>query len=865
MVHEIIVGRRSDDFKKYGKAATGYIGKNLIGRGEDTYFANKVMIDLLRPHLILICGKRGSGKCVEENTLITLDDGSQIPIKDLRNEDNKKIYGLNNKLKISPVHRTEFFERNVDLLYHVILRSGRSIKLTPEHPLLTINGWRETKELTTGSRIATSRKIKTFGNKIMKDFEIKLLAYLIAEGHLSNSFVLFSNEDQDIIKDFSTCVNNFDNNLKIEEHSKFGCFRVSKARRKADSSAIKRDELGRFSKGSKVPQLKSSLRIWLERFGLYGKLSKDKFVPQEIFQLPKYQLSLFLNRLFSCDGSIYKHKSNHGYSWEISFASSSENLIRQVQHLLLRFEILSSIREKNAKLNNKQFLNFELTINGLNVIKFINEIGFFSKKEERQKEALRESVQLLRNPNLDAVPKEIWSVYRPQNWAFVGRELGYSIPKGLRSSINYSPSREKLKLIARADRNSQMYLLATSDIFWDEIVDIKELHGNFKVCDLTVPEFHNFVANDIIVHNSYSGGILMEEMALLEDQFRNNLTSVIIDTMGIYWSMKTPNEEQIVLLDQWKLKPKGLEDRVKVFVPYSQKKEFLDADIPVDFGISVPPHEFSPEEWSLAFQLPGTNPIALGLQKTINRLKERNERFSIDDLISDVKDDRSLDTHVKSALDNMLDVADKWGVFGEEGVKMDEVMKPGRVNVFDVSKLRESEAWSVRNLLVALVSRKIYESRVTARKQEELVKMGAIEMKERFPMVWLFIDEAHNFCPSDTMTVSSGPILTIVKQGREPGISLVPMTQMPNKIHQDVVSQADMVISHRLTSKSDLNALHSVMQTYLMEDLWKSIDDLPKTRGTAIILDDNSERIFSVQLRPRLSWHAGEAAIAVNE
>ncbi|MBS3052707.1 MAG: ATP-binding protein [Candidatus Aenigmarchaeota archaeon] len=363
---------------------------------------------------------------------------------------------------------------------------------------------------------------------------------------------------------------------------------------------------------------------------------------------------------------------------------------------------------------------------------------------------------------------------------------------------------------------------------------------------------------------SYSGGIIMEEIASLPDEFRNNLTSVIIDTMGIYWSMKTPNEDQIVLLDQWKMKPKAFEDRTKVFVPFSQKKEFLDADIPVDFGISIPPYEFSPEEWSLAFQLPSTNPIALGLQKIVNQLHEKNERFSIDDLISKVKDDRTLDTHVKSALDNMLSVADKWGVFGEEGVKIDEVMKPGRVNVFDVSRLREAEAWSVRNLLVALISRKIYEQRVMARKQEELAKMGTIQLKERFPMVWLFMDEAHNFCPSDAMTVSSGPILTIVKQGREPGISFVPMTQMPNKIHQDIVSQADMVISHRLTSKHDLDALHGVMQTYLMEDIWKSIDSLPKSRGTAIILDDNSERIYSVQLRPRLSWHAGEAAIAAN-
>ena len=362
---------------------------------------------------------------------------------------------------------------------------------------------------------------------------------------------------------------------------------------------------------------------------------------------------------------------------------------------------------------------------------------------------------------------------------------------------------------------------------------------------------------------SYTGGVIAEEIALLPEEFRKNLTVVMIDTMGIYWSMKIPNDQQVVLLDQWGLKPKDIKDRVKTYVPFEQKSEFEEAEIPVDFGISISPYEFSGEDWSLAFNLPMTDPISLGLQKVVNRLHEANEKFQMDDLISKIKDDRALDTHVKTALENMLSVADQWGVFGEEGIKMDEIMKPGTINIFDVSRLRATEAWSVRNLLVAMIARKIYRQRVIARKQEELAKTGEIKLKERFPMVWLIIDEAHQFCGSDITTVSTRPILTIVKQGREPGISFVPMTQMPNKVHQEVISQSDMVISHRLTSKNDLDALHTVMQTYLMEDIWKSIDNLPRWRGSAIILDDNSERIYAVQIRPRCTWHAGESAIAV--
>ena len=43
--------------------------------------------------------------------------------------------------------------------------------------------------------------------------------------------------------------------------------------------------------------------------------------------------------------------------------------------------------------------------------------------------------------------------------------------------------------------------LAESGVYWDEIASISEL-GEEDVYDATVPGVHNFVANDIVVHNS---------------------------------------------------------------------------------------------------------------------------------------------------------------------------------------------------------------------------------------------------------------------------------------------------------------------------------------------------------------------------
>jgi hypothetical protein len=127
------------------------------------------------------------------------------------------------------------------------------------------------------------------------------------------------------------------------------------------------------------------------------------------------------------------------------------------------------------------------------------------------------------------------------------------------------------------------------------------------------------------------------------------------------------------------------------------------------------------------------------------------------------------------------------------------------------------------------------------------------------------MDEAHQFIPNKGVTAASEALLTLAKEGREPGISLVLITQRPNKLHEDVLSQADIIISHRLTSKADFEALRSIMQTYMLEDIEEYINSLPRQKGTAIILDDNSERIFTVHIRPRVSWHAGGSPIAIKE
>ena len=862
MAYDIIIGRSEEDRKQFGKKGTILLGKHYVKMGATTSLSNEIYLDVLRSHVVFVSGKRGSGKCLHGDTLITLNDGSLRPIKELeKNEEN--IFSLNPELKIIESEKSNFFKRAVNKLLKLKLRSGKEIKLTPEHPLLTLKGWCKADRLTMGSRIAIPRKIPAFGDQSIKECEVKLLAYLIAEGHLSNNFVLFSNKDNSIIMDFKKSVKDFDSSLKISEHSKPFCYRVSQSHVKRTVKIISRDKLGRI-KSSSYNISKPSLRVYIEKLGLYNKLSPDKFIPNLIFKLPKNQIILFLNRLFSCDGSLYKSND----AWQISYSSSSKDIINQVQHLLTRFGIISRIRKKLVN----GFKSYEISIYGENVYNFIQEVGFFGEKEEKSKKALRECIKITRNPNVDTIPREIWQIYKPENWAEIGRKIGYKHPKALRESKRYSISRQKLLQIAKADENKLLGELACSDIFWDEIIEIKELLGNFFVYDITVPNNHNFVANDIIVHNSYSMGVVAEGMSNLPEEISKNLAIVIFDTMGIYWTMKYPNRKEKELLDEWNLEAKPL--NIQMYTPISYHKIYKDKGIPTDFPFSIRPVELSAHEWCLTFGVSLIEPIGVLIERIISDLIEKKDNFSIDDIIKAIKDDSSEETHIKNAAINRFLSAKSWGLFDIKGTKISEIVKGGQVTVIDVSCYAITPgAEGIRALVIGLVAQKLFIERMIARKKEEYEEVHKYDYfskqesdtKTEKPLVWLIVDEAHEFLPNEGKTAATNALITILREGRQPGISLILASQQPGKIHTDVMTQSDVVIAHRITAKVDIDALGTLMQSYMREGLDKQLNYLPSVSGAGIVFDDINERLYPMRIRPRFTWHGGSAPIALHE
>ncbi|UCG95439.1 MAG: ATP-binding protein [archaeon] len=362
---------------------------------------------------------------------------------------------------------------------------------------------------------------------------------------------------------------------------------------------------------------------------------------------------------------------------------------------------------------------------------------------------------------------------------------------------------------------------------------------------------------------SYSGCVIAEEIMKLPEDIRKKLSVLMVDTQGIFWSMKNPNERDMVLLNQWKIKPQGFP--VEVYIPAGLEKRFKKEAIPYDRVFTIKPSEFTSEDWALSFSLSLVDTLGILLDRSIKKIKSQGQDYTIDEIIDTINDDVLSEKKDKLALVNRFTSAKEWGIFSREGINIEELIKPGAVSIIDISFYSQiSEGWSIRSMLTGLICRKVQHLRTMARREEETETMEGFR-KIKVPITWIMIDEAHNFLPAEGKTASSDPLLTLIKEGRQPGISTVLITQRPNKLHEDAISQADLVLSHRLTAEPDLKALRSIMQTYLLFDITKYIGDLPRKPGTAIILDDNSERIYPVAVRPRQSWHAGGTPIAITE
>lgn len=377
---------------------------------------------------------------------------------------------------------------------------------------------------------------------------------------------------------------------------------------------------------------------------------------------------------------------------------------------------------------------------------------------------------------------------------------------------------------------------------------------------------------------SYCLGVIAEGIATLPEEYRSRLAVVLLDTMGIYWTMKYPNHKDEHLLQQWGMEGKGIP--VKIFTPTGFFKKYKSEGIPTDVPFSIRPYELTPEDWNLTFDINPNEPLAVFIARIILTLQKERDDYDIEDIIEAMEADPREDEHVKNAAINRFRSVEQWGVFSREATPLKEIIRGGQISILDLSPYAiMPNGWKIKHLVIGLVAEKLFKERMIVRKNEEFQSIHSAihylitqeeEEEEKLrsremPIVWLMIDEAHEFLPAQGKTSATDALITLLREGRQPGIAMVMATQQPGKIHTDAMTQSDIVLAHRLTAKVDTDAMASIIQSYLRVSLDKELALLPRVAGSCIAVDDVNERMYPMQVRPRFSWHGGGAPKIVEE
>jgi replicative DNA helicase len=231
-------------------------------------------------------------------------------------------------------------------------------------------------------------------------------------------------------------------------------------------------------------------------------------VPATAFALPKRQLAAFLRHLWSAGGSAWWDAL--GGRARIAYASASREVVEDVARLLLRFDIMTRVElvasVRPVLPGGPGLPGYQVLICGADdQLRFLDRIGIGGASADCAAQARQMLLASGGDSRLDTVPREVWGKisavlaerHMPE------REFAAAIGSQLSGQVlrSYSPSRARVGQIADLLGDSDLELLATNDVFWDEVASVESI-GEQEVYDATVAGTHNFIANGVHVHNS---------------------------------------------------------------------------------------------------------------------------------------------------------------------------------------------------------------------------------------------------------------------------------------------------------------------------------------------------------------------------
>ena len=432
---------------------------------------------------------RESG-CLAGDTPIYLpDSGTYVPIKDLVGKSGFRVLALDEgwwRMEAKTV--TNAFATGRKPVFKLTTNLGRSIRATANHKFLTMEGWRRLDELAPGERIALPRILQGPVEDTMSPEELGLLGHLIGDGcTLPTHAIQYTTKDpilaEEVVR-LATAV--FGDEVRPRIHPERTWIQVYIPPTRHLTHGVR-----------------NPVRVWLEELGAFGLRSYEKRVPAKVFSQSPLGIAVFLRHLWSTDGCV-RLTQDHYVS--VYYASSSERLAIDVQSLLLRLGINATLsRHRQGSKGRDQF---HVVISGRNeILMFLMMVGTIGEEKSLHKSLVLEYLAVREaKTNRDVIPSAIWRlevVPSMQATGMTRREMQAGIGMAHMGGNPYDQnlSRERAMRVATTVKSPNLEMLSTSDVYWDRIRSI-EPDGAEEVFDLTVEGLHNYVAANIVIHNS---------------------------------------------------------------------------------------------------------------------------------------------------------------------------------------------------------------------------------------------------------------------------------------------------------------------------------------------------------------------------
>ncbi len=444
-------------------------------------------------HVPQLSDLRESG-CLTGDTLVYLpDSGTYQRIDSLIGQSNFNVLALNeNTWQLEPRPVLKAFATGLKPVFEITTRLGRKIKATANHKFVTISGWQRLDELQPGLHLALPRRLpEPLLNKgEMSEAELGLLGHLIGDGcTLPRHSVQYTTNDPTLAETVA--------NLATEI---FGDAVAPRIQQERKWYQVYLSASYRLTHGVRNP-----VASWLDKMGIFGLRSYEKYVPEVVFAQSTEKIALFLRHLWATDGSIHLGEGVKHYA-NIYYASSSQQLARNVQSLLLRLEITAKLSRRSQAGKGRD--QYHIIVSGkADIERFLKLVGGIGQNKTVHHAAIAEYLgEKVANTNRDVLPREVWRkmvVPAMQTAGITTRQMQAGLGNAYCGTGLYKQnlSRERAAKLAQVVNSEELNKLAQSDIYWDEIISI-EPAGEAEVYDLTVEEWHSFVANDVIVHNS---------------------------------------------------------------------------------------------------------------------------------------------------------------------------------------------------------------------------------------------------------------------------------------------------------------------------------------------------------------------------